>query len=426
MIKKRSSLTIFCLVLVLILSACSSQEPSSNSSDTGGDDKKNANSNVAQGVTEEEILIGHIGPQTGNAATYDLVRKGIDSYFKYVNENGGIHGRELKLIAYDDQYQPAKTVQSAKRLVETDKVFAMVGNVGTATNLAIKDYVVEKGIPMVMVGTGVDAFVNPPIANYLGSDILNYGIEAEIFLNYAVKELGAKKIAVSYQNDDYGQSILKVLQESIKNYPEAELITEVNFLATDTEFSSQAKKLKDADPDTILHFSTPVPAANMKKALHKVGVVDPTFIVSSVGANDKNLFNLAGQEVWEGTYSGATYPTPEAVPDDEDMKLFVERFSKDNPNDPTTGMSQVGWAAAQVLVEALEQTGEELTWENFLKSFYTFDNWDGSIYAGVTFNENNHYGINSMFMTEAKDGQIVPISEPISFDPENGEVHYTE
>nr|WP_263326602.1 ABC transporter substrate-binding protein [Neobacillus sp. Marseille-Q6967] len=410
----KSFLALF-LSMILVLTACGGEK--SNSQSNKGTDSKQA-----QGVTSDEILIGHIAPQTGNAAIYDLVRKGIDSYFKYVNENGGVNGRKLKLIAYDDQYQPAKTVQAAKRLVEEEKVFAMVANVGTAPNLAIKDYIIEKGIPMVLTGTGVDAFVNPPIANYMGSDIVNYGIEAQIFLDYAVNELGAKKIALSYQNDDYGKAILEVLKKSIKNYPDVKIVTEVKFLATDTEFSSQAQKLQEADPDTILHFSIPVPAANMKKALHKIGVTEPNFIVSSVGANDNNLFKLAGDEVWEGTYSAAAYPMPEMVPDDKEMQLFVERFSKDYPNDPTAGLSQVGWASAQVLVEAIKRTGDELTWKNFLDTFYTFDNWQDSIYSGVTFSKDNHFGLSSMVMTQAKNGKILPITEAISFDPATGKV----
>ena len=140
--------------------------------------------------------------------------------------------------------------------------------------------------------------------------------------------------------------------------------------------------------------------------MHKIGLTEPAFIVSSVGANDNNLFELAGKDVWEGTYSGATFPMPEVVPDDEEMQLFVERFSKDYPNEPTAGFS--------------------LTWENFIESFYTFDNWDGSLYAGVSFSENNHYGLTSMFMTQAQNGVIQPITETITFDPETKEVHYNE
>ncbi|WP_077212520.1 ABC transporter substrate-binding protein [Bacillus dakarensis] len=414
---------IFSLFMLFMLTACSGETTSSEDSSSVRDEEAG---NVAQGVTEDEILIGHIGPQTGPVAIYDIVRKGIDSYFKYVNENGGVNGRQLKLIAYDDQYQPAKTVQVAKRLVEEDQVFATVGNVCTPCNTAIKDYIVEQGIPMVFLGTGANQFFDPALPNYFGSDILNYRIEAQVFLDFAINKLDAKTIAISYQNDDYGKEGLEAVRAAISNYPGVEIVAEVAHLATDTEFSSQAQKLQEANPDAILQFSTPNPAANMKKAMHKIGLTEPAFIVSSVGANDNNLFELAGKDVWEGTYSGATFPMPEVVPDDEEMQLFVERFSNDYPNEPTAGFSQVGWAAAQVLVENIKRTGDELTWENFIESFYTFDNWDGSLYAGVSFSENNHYGLTSMFMTQAQNGIIQPITDTITFDPETREVQYNE
>ena len=131
MIKKRLSILLSCMVMVFGLAACGSQESSSSAKEESGD-------KYTQGVTENEILIGHIAPQTGPVAIYDVVRKGIQSYFDYVNENGGVNGRQLKLIAYDDQFQPAKTVQLAKRLVEDDKVFAMLADVCTPCNTAIQ------------------------------------------------------------------------------------------------------------------------------------------------------------------------------------------------------------------------------------------------------------------------------------------------
>jgi branched-chain amino acid transport system substrate-binding protein len=420
--KKRYFGLVIGLFIIFVLSACGGEKSNSNS--TNSNQANENNSKLAQGVTKDEILVGHLNAQTGNAAIYDLIRKGIQSYFNYVNENGGVNGRQLKLIAYDDQYQPAKAVQLAKRLVEEDKVFAMLGNACTPCNAAAKDYYLEKGIPLVHISSGAKQFVNPPLPNYMGSSIMNYRVEAQIFLDYAVKELGAKKIAIAYQNDDFGKEGLEQVRESIKNYPETEIVIEVPFLATDTELSSHAKKIEGSHPDAILNFSTINPAANLKKALHKIGLDEPAYIVSSVGANDTKMYDLAGEKMWEGTYSGGVIPMPELAPDDKDMQLYVKRFSKDFPNDPNAGIAQWGWAAAQVFVEALKNTGEDLTWDNFLKSFYQFDNWEGSIYAGVSYSEKNHYGLSSMFMTQAKNGRIEPITDTISFVPETGKIKY--
>ncbi|RFU65001.1 ABC transporter substrate-binding protein [Peribacillus glennii] len=390
--------------------------------------KGSTGSQGTQGVTDNEILIGHLGPQTGPYAVYDYFRKGIDSHFKYVNENGGVNGKKLKLVAYDDQYQPSRTVKNATRILQEDKVFAMIGNVCTPCNTAARNTFEKSGIPMVMVSSGAEEFVNPPIKNYFGSSILNYRVETRVFLDYAANELKAKKIAVVYQNDDYGKEGLTALQENIDKYEGATLVDEIPYVAGETDMSSQAQHLDQADPDAIIVLGGPNPAANLKKEMYKIGLKDVPYIVSSVGANDRNQFKLAGDDIWEGTISAATFPMPD-VSDDPSMKQYVERFKKDYPNDPIDGFAQSGWAIAEVMVEALkrtEQGGKDLTWENFYDAMHTFDNWDGSIFEGVTFTKDNHYGLTTMILTEAKDGKILPISDQIKFDPASGEITYED
>jgi branched-chain amino acid transport system substrate-binding protein len=416
----------FSLIMVFGLVACGGdKETSTPAGGSSGSGTQDSGVELAQGVTEDTILVGHLGPQTGNAAAYDLIRMGANSYLNYVNEQGGVHGRKFEFIAYDDVYQPAKTVQLAKRLVEEDKVFAMVGNVCTPCNVAVQDYYTQQGIPIVMIGTGAKRFVDPPIKNYFGSDILNYNVETKVFIDYAVNKLGAKNLVVVYQNDDYGKEGLNASREAIPTYPDVKLLEEIPYVASESDMSSQAQKIKQLNPDAIIMLATPNPAANMKKELYKIGLDDIPYIVSSVGANDLNLYKLAGEDVWTGTISASPIPMPDNT-DDPAMKLYVERFSKDFPGQSYSGIAQWGWGAAQVFVEALERTGPELTREKFLESFYTFDNWQGSMYAGVTFTPDNHYGLTTFFMTEAKDGTILPITKNITFDPKTGEVTYEQ
>lgn len=415
---------ILCLLLMLLLAACGSQteEPSKSVNSPSSSSTTEGKSGSPQGVTDSEILVGHVGPQTGATAIYDSNRKAIDSYFKYVNENGGVNGRKLKLIAYDNQGEPAKTVQAVKRLVEQDKVFAMVGNVGSSANLAVLDYYKKTGVPVIMAGTGNGQLVNPPIPNVLGISVINYSIEAKLLLDYAVNQGDAKTIAIAYQNDELGKEGLEAIKEAIGNYPDAEIIEEVNFLQTDVEFSSQVQKIQNAKPDAVIVLSTPNPAANLKKALYRIGADDITYIVTSVGGNDTNLFKLAGEDVWNGTISAATIPIPGGEDDSDSLKLFVERFGKDYPKEPLIGVSQSGWGSAEVFVEGLKRAGDNLDWKSFLETFYTFDNWKDSIYAGVSFSEDNHYGVTSLYMTEAKDGKIESTSVIMTVDPKTGEV----
>lgn len=378
-----------------------------------------------QGVSKDEILVGHLGPQTGPVAIYDGVRKGIKSYFRYINEQGGVDGRKLRLIAYDDQYQPAKTVQLARRLVEEDQVFAMLANVCTPCNSAAKPYYVRTGIPMILPSTGASQFMQPIIPNWMGSSIVNYEYEARVLTDYAIRNLGAKHLAIAYQNDDYGRPLGETAAKAVKNYDGVEVVQQVNFQAADADLSSQAQKIKNANPDAVLVFSVPAPAAQLKKALYGIGFKRPDYLVSSVAGNAETLFDLAGKDVWEGTYSSAVFPMP-SQSDDPSVELYAKEFPKDYPDMPLADWGQTGWAAAEVFVEALRRAEEPLTWESFLSAFYTFDNWDGSMYAGVTFSPENHYGLTSMFITHAQDGNISPISGTITFDPTTGEITQPE
>ncbi|MCH6263947.1 MULTISPECIES: ABC transporter substrate-binding protein [Neobacillus] len=415
MVKK--GFTVFtAFMMVFLLAACSGEKTSSNNATVGKDSNE-----LAQGVTKNEILVGHSAPQTGPVAVYDTFRKGMDTYFQYINEKGGVNGRKIKLIAYDDQYQPTKASQNAKKLVEEDKVFAVIGNQGSAANLAAKDYYINKGVPVILPGTGLKGFVDPPVKNWMGATMMNYEVEAQIMLNYAVNELGAKKIAIAYQNDDFGKAPYNKIKEMIKTYPGVELVAEVTYLPADTEFSAQAQKLQQAKPDTIFNFGVMSPVVNLKKAMYKIGLDKANYIVSSIAGGDTHAFQLAGGDVWEGTYSGGILISLDDE-NNEKIKLFKERFKKSYPNEQATNFVESGWSAGQVFVEALKRTGDNLTWDNFLKSFNSFDNWDGSMYAGVSFSDKNHYGITKMYMTKAENGKIQQISDSIEFDPETGKI----
>ncbi len=403
---------LYLLLMLLFLLAGCGEEASSG----GGEEGK-----IAQGVTDKEILVGISAPQTGPLAAYDAFRKGADTYFKYVNENGGVLDRKIKLIAYDDQYQPAKATQTAKRLVEDDKVFLVFGNQGTAANQAAKEIYIDSGMPVVMPGTGVSEFVNPPVKNWFGSSMVNYEMEAMILLDYAVKELGAKKIAIAYQNDDFGKVPMNALKEALSNYPGVEVVEEVTYLPSDTEFSSQAQKLDKADPDTIFNFGVMNPVVNLKKALYKIGKDDMNYFVTSVGGGDVRAFELAGGNVWDGTYFGGVLTSLDDE-DDEQVKLFKEQFAKEYPKDVIAGFSQSGWSVASLVVEALKRTEGDLTWDNFYKAMYTFNDYQDLMYSSITFNENNHYGITKMYVSQANAGKLEHISELISFDPETGEI----
>ena len=302
--RKNFRLICFVVMSVILLAACSGKEVGNVSEQVSNGQK------VSQGITDTEIRVGITGPQTGPVAEYDKVRKGIQAHFNYINDNGGVNGRKLKLIAYDDQYQPAKTVQSIQRLIEEDQVFSIIEPIGTANVTAALPLLTKSGIPVTGIGAGADKFVNPPIKNFFIAQF-NYPIESKIYLDYSVKKLNAKKIAIAYQNDDFGKQGLEALRSTIGKYKGAEITKEVSFLASDQDYSSQAQQLKQAKPDVIIMISTPVPAASLRQEMHKINATDIPYIVSTSGGMDKNQFKLAGEDVWEGTISAHVFKSPE-------------------------------------------------------------------------------------------------------------------
>lgn len=424
--KHMTSLMLIALSFLLLLAACSGQSAQNNNQSTAspGSTAGNAGggSKAPQGVTDAEVLIGYTGPQSGPGAIFDTVRKGADSLLKYVNENGGVNGRKIKLISYDDEGQPSKTVQLAKRLVEEDKVYAIVASVGTVSNLAALDYYKQKGVPVIMLGAGVSKFVNPTIDNIVGLGIVNYSVEASLMLDYAAKQLKVQKIGIAYTNDDVGKENLEAVKKSLSKYPGVSIVAEVNFANTNVDFSSQAQKLQEAGPDVILGFTSSNPAANLKKALYKIGVKVPYFVTGPAG-NDTKLFDLAGKDVWEGSYSTTALQMP-GYSEHPSVKLYTERFSKDYPKEPILGNGQQGWAQTEVFVEGLKRAGNNLAWNDFINTFHSFNNWQGSMYAGITFSKNNHYGATSLMITQAKDGKIQPVTNTITYNPETGDVVY--
>ncbi|PWA12779.1 hypothetical protein DCC39_03790 [Pueribacillus theae] len=399
--KRQTLLFLLVLMLMVGLAACGGKETTNKTQeDKKTNDKKEAK--IAQGITEKEILVGHLGPQTGPVAVYDKVRKGLQSYFNYVNDNGGVDGREIKLIAYDDQYQPAQTLKGVQKLVNDNKVFSLLYPIGTANIGAAQSFLTESGIPVVGIGTGADKFANPPIENFFISTF-NYKIEAKMFVDYIANKLDAKKVAIVYQNDDFGKQSIEGAKEAIAQYGNLEIVAEIPFLASDTDFSSQAQKTVQSTPDVIVMFTTPAPAANFRKEMHKIEATEIPFLVSATGGSDPNQFEIAGKDVWEGTISSTNISLDTASL--SGYEEYANQIKKDFGEQDIGDLSETGWAVGQIFVEAVKRAGEDLTWENLIKQLETFDNWDGSLYPAVTYTPEHRYGNTTLFLFEAEDGE---------------------
>ena len=223
------------------------------------------------GVTDTEIKIGNTNPYSGSASSYGINGKVHAAYFAMINEKGGINGRKINYITRDDSYSPPKTVEQARQLVEQDKVFLLFAPLGTPPNMAIHDYMNENKVPQLFVATGADQWNDPKHFPWTMMFLPSYGIESHIYANYILKNLPNAKIAVLYQNDDYGKDYLKGIKDGLGDKAAKMIVSEVSYEVTDSTVDSQITTLKGSGADVFFNITTPKFAA---QAIRKTYDID--------------------------------------------------------------------------------------------------------------------------------------------------------
>src|SRR3989304_8262303 len=255
-----------------------------------------ASAQQVRGVTDTEILVGQWGPQTGPAAAWGAVARGSDLYFKIINEEGGIHGRKFKYFLRDDSYQPAKTKAIAKELVEQIGVFAVVGGVGVATGMTARDYLMENKVPWYAPVTGVYEWIYP-IQKYLFALYPLYDDEAFNLTGYLYEKLGYKKIAMFYQNDDYGkQGVMGVERYLLRK--KIKLVEKVSAEVTDRDLSTNALKLKNSGAEAVIMWTMPTHGALILAETAKIGF-KPQWATSNA-ISDSALLMQITKVLWVG------------------------------------------------------------------------------------------------------------------------------
>ena len=354
-----------------------------------GDD----NSSVSvPGVSDEEIVIGSWGPLTGPAALWGSILKGTDAYFKMINDEGGINGRKIRYIFKDDAYDPSRTVPVVRELVQRDEIFVAAGGIGTANNMAVKDFLAENGVPWVSPMSGATEWSQPPKENIYTSFPV-YFDEGDVMAKYAVDELGLKKIGVIYQNDDFGRSGLisakKVLLDNGLDFVAA-LPVEL----ADTDLSSHAARLKESGAEAVLLWTTPRHAAII---LGTAAVIDlkPTWFASVV-LSDMTLMHQITKGAWEGVYFN--YPSAVMYNDEnsETMMKYKAAFAKYYPEERWGAFPAGGFMWMESLVEGLKKAGPDLTRESFLSAMQNIDGFVGVTGFPISYSADNHLGTRSL------------------------------
>jgi ABC-type branched-subunit amino acid transport system substrate-binding protein len=320
------------------------------------------------GATDTEIKIGNIMPYSGPASAYGVIGKTEVAYFKKINAEGGIHGRKIKFISYDDAYSPPKTVEQARKLVESDEVLLIFGPLGTASNSAIQKYMNEKKVPQLFVQTGATKWNDPKQFPWTMGWQPNYQSEGQIYAKYILKERPAGKIAILYQNDDYGKDYVKGIRDGLGAKAASMIVGERSYETTTPTIDSYVVELKSGGADIFISITTPKFAAQSIKKVAELGW-KPLFILNSVGTSTGTVMRPAGFENSQDIVS-ATYqkdPTDPQWKDDAGIQNFDAFLTKYFPEGNREDLLLVtGYNVAQTMVHVLQECGDDLTRANIM------------------------------------------------------------
>jgi branched-chain amino acid transport system substrate-binding protein len=322
------------------------------------------------GVTATEIKIGQTMPYSGSLAAYGAIGKGEIAFFKMINEKGGINGRKVNLISYDDAYTPPKTVEQTRKLVEGDGVAFLFGSVGTAANTAVQPYLNEKKIPQLFIATGADKWADPAKNPWTIGWQPSYRTEATIYARYILKEKPDAKVCVLFQNDDFGKDYITGLKDGFGNQYDKFVIKTASYEVTDPTVDSQIVTLQGAGCDTLISAATPKWGAGSIRKVADIGW-KPLFFISNVSASITAVMTPAGLDKSTGVITGLYLKDPKdpAMATDPGMmeyRAFMKQYAPADLN-PDDANVVFAYGVSLSLVQVLKQCGNDLSRENIMK-----------------------------------------------------------
>jgi branched-chain amino acid transport system substrate-binding protein len=372
------------------------------------------------GATDTEIKIGQTVPFSGPASAYATIGKAQAAYFNMINEQGGVNGRKINLIQYDDAYSPPKAVEQVRKLVESDEVLLTFQIIGTPSNAAVQKYLNAKKVPQLFAATGASKFTDPKNFPWTLGYNPNYFVEGRIYGQYILKQYPNAKVGVLYQNDDLGRDYLNGIKSGLGDKVATMVVAEASYEMTDPTIDSQILKLKSAGVDLLFSASTPKFAAQTIKKNAELGW-KPVHILdinaTSVGA----VMQPAGLEASKGVIS-VNYgkdPLDPTWKDDPGMKKYFDFMAKYYPDgDKNSSFNTYGYGTAQLMVHVLKQCGDDLTRENVLRQATNLKNvqLDLSLPGIVGNTTPNDYRVNKQLQMMKFNGERWELFGPILED----------
>jgi branched-chain amino acid transport system substrate-binding protein len=338
MMLRYATATSFGAALGLLLPACAADSPSTEE----------------VGVTATTVAVGTFGPQTGPAAAWGSIMRGMDAYMRMVNDEGGVHGRQVRFVVKDDQYQPARTVAAVRELVERDRVFAILGGIGTAPVSAVRGYLTQHGVPVVGVLSGSHQFTIPEDPLIFGGISL-YAEEAAALVDHAIEALGAQRIAVAFQNDDFGRGGLLGAEMTLERHG-GTLAGSTSLELMDSDLGPQALRLRQTGADAVLLVMTPRHAAILVQEAARIGFRPQWLATTPLG--DAELMDQLTGGLWRGTMFAMT---ADVHTETEALSRFREAHRRYANDERAGAFFFAGMQLADLFIEALRRAGPQPT-----------------------------------------------------------------
>jgi branched-chain amino acid transport system substrate-binding protein len=340
------------------------------------------------GASDREIKIGNTNPYSGPASAYGTIGKSIAAYFKMVNEQGGINGRRINFISYDDSYSPPKTVEMARKLVEQDEVLFVFQTLGTPSNTAIHKYMNMKKVPQMHVATGATKWNDPKGSPWTMGWQPNYQSEGKIYAQHILKTKPNAKIAVLFQNDDYGKDYLKGFHDGLGDR-KGMIVKEVSYEVSDPTVDSQIVQLAASGADVFFNITTPKFAAQAIRKAYDIGW-KPVQYLNNVSIGVGSVLTPAGLDKSVGLITTAYLkePTDKQFENDAAIVQWRDFMKKHYPDGSLIDSLNVyGYSVAATIAQVLRQCGDNLTRENVMRQAASMKGWrPDTLLPGVTIN----------------------------------------
>jgi len=328
------------------------------------------------GASDQEIKIGNTMPYSGPASSYGAIGKAESAYFAMINEQGGVNGRKINFISRDDSYSPPKTVEQVRKLVEEDQVLLLFNTLGTPPNTAIQGYIDENKVPQLFVATGADKWNDPKHHPWTMGWQPSYRIEARIYARYILQNMPNAKIAVLYQNDDFGKDYLIGLREGLGDKADKMIVATQTYETTDPTVDSQVVSLQSSGADTLLTAAIPKFAAQVIRKVYDIGW-KPTHLLSNVSTSVKAALQPAGLDKSIGIISAGygkeiTDPKWQGTQEYKDWLAWMQKYNAQG--NIADANNAYGYGVSQTLIAVLKACGNNLTRENVMKQAASIHN----------------------------------------------------